>query len=158
MKSSGIRFNPVPIVRLINGLFFRKRESTGPVWGSWTAWCASLNTYQLFPLSQLFQNMTGYRPSEATLLNHLNDFSETAILRFIQDVRVPFDNSLAERDIRMMKVKQKISGSFRIVEDAWKFARIRSFISTLRKLNREVLASPISVQSGKFIFYKGQPK
>lgn len=77
---------------------------------------------------------------------------KTAILRFIRDARVPFDNSLAERDIRMMKVKQKISGSFRTVTGAEQFARIRSFVSTLRKQNREVLTSLISVQSGHFAF------
>ncbi|WP_192600562.1 IS66 family transposase, partial [Sporosarcina limicola] len=77
---------------------------------------------------------------------------KTAILRFIRDDRVPFDNSLAERDVRMMKVKQKVSGSFRTVKGAKKFARIRGFVSTLRKQNRGVLSSLIAVQCGKFTF------
>lgn len=61
------------------------------------------------------------------------------ILAFAHDFNIPFDNNQAERDLRMMKVQQKISGTFRNVIGARAFCRMRGFISTCRKQNFNVL-------------------
>jgi hypothetical protein len=83
------------------------------------------------------------RKAKSKAQNLLARFSvyKTEILRFLHDPRVPFDNNQAERDIRMVKVKLKISGAFRTREGAELFARIRGFISTLRKQNLNLLQS-----------------
>ena len=54
-------------------------------------------------------------------------------LRFLRDPAVPFSNNEAERDVRMMKLRMKISGGFRSPQGAADFATIRGFLSTARK-------------------------
>ena len=63
------------------------------------------------------------------------------VLRFLSDYHVPFTNNQAERDIRMMKCKQKISGGFRTDDGAQQFVRIRGFISTARKQGWNIFQS-----------------
>jgi transposase len=77
----------------------------------------------------------GRRPKRTKAQNLLLrlDQREHDALRFAHDFRVPFDNNLCERDLRMIKLQQKISGCWRTREGADRFLAIRSYLSTARK-------------------------
>jgi transposase len=86
-----------------------------------------------------------------TAANLLNRFikSKAEVLRFMNDFAVPFDNNGSERDLRMLKLQQKIAGCFRTAEGVQTFCRVRSYLSSARKQGRGLLAALEHALNGK---------
>lgn len=100
------------------------------------------------PLPQISQRGRPKRRVGHNLLLRLKAFADD-VLRFLCQPDVPFSNNLAERDLRMMKLKQKISGGFRSDTGAHDFAVIRSVLSTARKRGLNLLDILMTAVQGK---------
>jgi transposase len=90
------------------------------------------------------------RRKQSAAKNLLDDLLRRAeqVLAFLDDLSIPFTNNQAERDIRMVKVQQKIAGTFRSEDGATAFCRIRSYLSTMRKQGHAMLAALAAVFAG----------
>ena len=91
----------------------------------------------------------GRRPRRAgyNLVLRLRDYKDD-VLRFAEDFSVPFTNNQAERDLRMAKLQQKISGTFRSEGGATAFCYLRSYLGTMRKQGHNMLQALMAVFNG----------
>src|SRR5947209_18826095 len=98
------------------------------------------------------------RPTLGSLIKRLLRRRDE-VLRFMTVISVPFDNNGSERDLRMVKLKQKSSGCFRTPDGARSFCRVRGYLSTCRKqghsllhaLERALAGKPLPFQSTELV-------
>lgn len=104
-------------------------------------------------IAQAEEVLCGLPPKKGglTAQNLLNRFtrSKSQVLRFMIDFSVPFDNNGSERDLRMIKLQQKIAGCFRTIEGVKTFCRVRSYLSSARKQGRSLLPALVHALNGK---------
>ena len=81
---------------------------------------------------------SGVNKTAANLLKRL-DTQRADVLRFAKDFDAPFDNNQAEHDVRMVKLQQKISGTWRTLAGARNYCAIRGYISTMKKHDHGIL-------------------
>ena len=74
------------------------------------------------------------------------------VLAFLDDLAIPFDNNQAERDLRGLKIQQKVSGCFRSDRGAAAYATIRGYLATLRKQGQSLLAALTTVFAGQPLY------
>ena len=100
-------------------------------------------------MSWLFPKKRGRRKKTKAqnLLVRLGEH-ESSVLAFVHDLNIPFTNNLGEQDIRMIKVRMKVSGCFRTIEGARQFARIRGYLSSARKNGINLLDAMTQVFQG----------
>jgi transposase len=99
------------------------------------------------------KNKPAQQPTPRALINRLQR-KRDEVLRFMRDLSVPFDNNGSERDLRMIKLQQKISGCFRTPDGARNFCRVRSYLSTARKQGQSLLCSLERVFNGKPLVFQ----
>lgn len=108
--------------------------------------------------NQLRQENTNLKEALAQKERHIEELEKKLldalliraeqVLAFLDDLAIPFTSNQAERDLRMVKVQQKISGTFRSEQGATAFCTIRSYLSTMRKQGRSMLAALAAVFEG----------
>ena len=143
--------------RLLLLLCKEKQNHLGIVPKETSAWANSLYDKIIARGLAYHEALPIYKPKDKgrqarrkghNLLLRLKNY-KADVLRFMSEAEIPFTNNQAERDLRMMKVKQKISGGFRTNDGAEVFVRIRSYISTLKKQNLGVFESIKLAMSGQ---------
>jgi transposase len=109
----------------------------------------SMYAAQAPPIDGMVPKKAGRKKQDASknLLDALLHRAEN-VLYFLDDLSVPFTNNQAERDLRMIKVQQKVSGTFRSTEGATAFCIIRSYLATMRKQGRSMLGAIAAVFAG----------
>ena len=100
----------------------------------------------LDPLKKPSRGKTKRRPGHNLLLRLCNRADD--VLRFLYNPEVPFTNNLSEQSLRMIKVKQKISGCFRTIGGVKRFLTIRSYTATAKKQGLNIINSLICTFSG----------